>query len=120
MESAQKANNCQTTNRKAHYAVSTNSGFQLRDTLSNSLKLACDSIEGGLRLCQNYKRSSLFFVVGTGTNPGNPSNRLCLWNHAEARMEAEVKFLKPILELRVEQDWVVVADETTVSVFDFE
>lgn len=91
----------------------------MHDIPSFNLILQCQSFIEGLFLCQNYKRSSLFFAVGTGRNSAFPSNRLVLWNQAEAVLEAEVRFLKPILDLRVEQDWVVVADNQTVSVFDF-
>ncbi len=80
MVSATHANNCQTTNNKAHLIVCTNSGFRLFDIPTFSLKLKCESIVEGLSLCQNYNRSSLFFAVGTGRNAANPSNRLILWN----------------------------------------
>jgi hypothetical protein len=71
-------------------------------------------------LCQSYKRTQLFFVVGTGANSEWPRDALLIWNDAEKKKVAELKFAKPIIDLLVVGSWILVAFEDKVIPFNME
>ncbi len=92
-----------------HYIMTTTKGFRLHSLAGGSLIKECKEIEGGLSLCQSYKNSQLFFGVGTGKNPEWPTSKLFIWDNILKKKVAEIEFKESIVDLRVVQDWVVVA-----------
>jgi len=63
-----------------HYIVTTTAGFRIHRINGGTLAKNCEEIPGGLSLCQPYKNSKIFFVVGTGENVDWPRNKLFLWD----------------------------------------
>ncbi len=93
-----------------HFIVCTDIGFRVHEVKSCKLKVNCTQIEGGLSLCQSYNNTNIFFFVGTGRNPALPSTKLCLWDDSRKEIAAEVEFAKPILDLKVLGEWIVIVD----------
>lgn len=108
------------TNSRKHFAIPTSDGFRIYDASSCALKVKCEEIPHGVTQVQSYGQSSLFFIVGSKESVDFPSNKLTLWdNHAKNKV-AEVAFINPIFDLKVEKGWVVLTVNQQVMVFDFE
>ena len=117
---AVKANGLHRIDSDSHYIVTTSHGFRLHRINGSTLSINCEEIEGGLSLCQSYKRTQLFCVVGTGGNNEWPRDSLFIWNDAEKRRVAELKFEKHIVDLLVVGSWILVAFEDKVIPLDLE
>lgn len=52
-------------------------------------------------MCQSYKNSQLFFVVGTVDNTDMPTNKLFIWNDELNLIISELAFFGPIIDLKV-------------------
>ena len=73
-----------------HFVVCTSHGFRLHESISCKLKVSTDNIPGGLRFCQPYMNSNIFFIVGSGQNQDYPSNKLCLWDDIKQMVVADI------------------------------
>lgn len=98
----------------------TSKGFRLYTSDNCTCLIQCDSIPGGLKLCQPYRQSNLFFVVATGDHANLSSNKLLIWDQEQLKIVAEVEFLETIVDLQVKGRWVAVAHKDQVTLFDFE
>jgi hypothetical protein len=117
---AVKANGYHRIDSESHFIVTTSHGFRLHKINGGALTIECSDIKGGLSLCQSYKTTQLFCVVGTGENAEWPRDALFIWNDAEKRRVAELKFEKPIVDLLVVGSWILVASEDKVIPLDME
>jgi hypothetical protein len=115
-----KANGYHTIDAEKHFIVTTTHGFRLHQINGCTLVKNCIEIPGGLSLCQSYRNSNIFFVVGTGANLEWPRNKLFIWNDEEKRIVSELEFFAPIVDLKVVQGWILVAQEDKVMIFNFE
>jgi hypothetical protein len=107
-------------NNPDYFMVTTTRGFRLHKWNGSVLVKSCDEIPGGLLLCQPYKNSQIFFVVGTGKNPDFPSNKLCLWDDIEKKVVSDLEFYQPVIDLKIVEGFVVVALGDKALVFNFE
>jgi hypothetical protein len=114
-----KANDSHKIDSQLHYIITTNFGFRLHRIHGGTLAKNCEEIPGGLSLCQPYQDSQLFFAVGTGSNAELTRDKLFLWDDIKKMKVAERVFLKPIVDLKVVGDWVAVAQEDKVVIFNF-
>ncbi len=116
-----KALGCQKIDSDTHYIVLTNWGFRLHSIAGNGALIRdCEEIEGGLSLCQSYRNTQLFFVVGTGENGAWPTSKLFIWDNELKKKLAELEFKDSIVDLRVVGDWVVVAQKDRVVPLKFD
>lgn len=84
------------------------------------MKKNCEEIEGGVSLCQSYKNSQIFFVVGTGVNHTDwPTNKLFIWDNLLKKKMAALEFVKPIIDLKMVGDWILIAQEDKVTPLNF-
>jgi len=63
-----------------HYIITTNQGFRLHKIAGGAVVRNCEEIPSGLSLCQSYRNSQLFFVVGTGEDDW-PTTTLFVWDN---------------------------------------
>ena len=75
-----------------YFAVCTTRGFRIHKVNGAVLVKNCEEIPGGLSLCQPYRNSQIFFVVGTGNNPDFLTNKLCLWDDIEKKVVSDLEF----------------------------
>ena len=66
-------------NKSKNFLTCTNEGFVVYETLTANPKVEV-TFPGGVALCDSYKNSNIFFVVGTGKHVDYPTTKLCLWN----------------------------------------
>ena len=114
-----------TADRQRVIATTTN-GFMIIDTATGEVLKACTAFEdGGLHICAPYGRTSIFFVVGTGSGASELRTCLIIWDDANSKKVGEVTFGQEIVEVRTEVDednhWVLVqlAGQPDLLVFDF-
>lgn len=108
------------TNSNKNFALCTNVGFRVHCMFTAALKMDCQDILGGTKLCQTYGNSSLVFFVGNGFDPRFPSTKVVLWDQAKREAIAEIDFRTQVINLIVTGDWIIVAEQTQVHVFNFE
>ena len=108
-------------NRSKHFLVCTDEGFFVCDTATAEPKVKA-TIPGGAALCDSYKNSNIFFVVGTGNHVDFPSTKLCLWNASTNSLAGEVQFNPSlqIVDLHVKGDWIAVVFKDRYKLFHFE
>ena len=108
-------------NRNKHFLACTTDGFFVCETDSAEPKIKA-TIPGGVALCDSYKNSNIFFVVGTGSHVDFPSTKLCLWNASTNSVAGEVQFnpSMQIVDLHVKGDWVLVIFKDRFKLFNFE
>jgi hypothetical protein len=104
-----KANGFHTIDVETHYIVTTNLGFRIHAINGSTLVINCEEIPGGLSLCQSYKNSQLFFVVGTGDHIDWPTNKLFIWNDELKMKVSHLEFFTPIVDLKMVGGWILVA-----------
>jgi UDP-N-acetylmuramyl tripeptide synthase len=108
------------TQEREFFVVCTSEGFRVHSTATGMpTKIICNDIPNGTKLAQTYKRTDLVFFVGSGFNADFPSSKLVIWSMSQRAPVAEGFFQSSIIDLQVIGDWVVVTDQTKVSVFDF-
>ena len=93
--------------------VTTDVGFRIYNINGNSLVKECDKIPKGLSLCQPYKNTQIFFVVGTGGDDWQ-TNKLVIWDDMLGKAVAHLEFFKKIIDLKLVRDWIVVVLEDRV------
>ena len=108
-------------NQNKHFMVCTNEGFAVCDATTADPKVVC-KIPGGVALCDSYKNSNIFFVVGTGKHIDFPSTKLCLWNAQSNSLAGSVQFspTNQIVDLQVKGDWILVVFKNSFKLFNFE
>ena len=107
-------------NRNRHFLLCTDDGFFVCETATAEPKVKA-TIPGGAALCDSYKNSNIFFVVGTGNHVDFPSTKLCLWNASTNSVAGEVQFnpSMQIVDLHVEGDWILVVFKDRYKLFHF-
>ena len=80
------------------------------------------TVPGGVALCDSYKNSNIFFVVGTGKHVDYPTTKLCLWNADSKSVVGEVQFSPQmqIIDILTRNDWVLVVFKDSYKLFNFE
>ena len=109
-----KATGFHTIDSKTQYVVTTDVGFRIYNINGNSQVKECDKIPGGLSLCQPYKNTQIFFVVGTGGHVDWQTNKLVIWDDTLGKAVAHLEFFKKIIDLKLVRDWIVVVLEDKV------
>lgn len=116
-----RANGFHEIDNPSHYIITTNLGFRVHSVNGGTLVKNCESIPDGLSLCQSYRNSQIFFVVGTGygKNLDMPTNKLFLWNDELKILVAHLDFFGPIVDLKVAGEWILVAQKDKVALLNF-
>ena len=78
-------------NDNKHFLVCTEHGFFVCDSEKGEKKIQ-QEIPGGVSLCESYKNSNIFFLVGTGEHVDFPKTKLVLWDSKECKKAGEVQF----------------------------
>jgi len=71
-------------------------------------------------LCEPYRQSNIFFLVGTGANTEFPTSMLCIWDDVKKEVVGSAQFKKPIVDLQVRGPWLLVAQDTLTTVLNFD
>ena len=98
--------------------MATDCGFRVHEVVSCKLKINCTQIKGGLRLCQSYNDTNIFFVVRIGSDQSLYNRVLAMWDDQTKEFVAEVEFSKPIIDLKVVGEWIIICDEDTCYVYN--
>ena len=79
-----------TADRQRVIATTTN-GFMIIDTATGEVLKACTAFEdGGLHICAPYGRTSIFFVVGTGSGASELRTCLIIWDDANNKKQNSI------------------------------
>ena len=114
-------NNAKFINKGSHFIVANNEGFFVCDKLTADIKVAV-KIPGGCSLADCYKKSNIFFVVGTGHHVEFPETRLVLWDAAANQKAGNVQFHPDmkIVDVQALGPWVMVFFKNSSRLFHME
>jgi len=74
---------------------------------------------GGIGMVEMLYRCNIFALVGGGTTPKYPSNKVMLWDDHQTKCIAELSFKTDIKGLRLKSDKILVVLETKLYVYNF-
>ena len=108
-------------NESKNFLVCTNDGFFVYETSTAEPKVKAN-IPGGTALCDAYRNSNIFFVVGTGKHVDYPTTKLLLWNASTNLVTGEVQFSPSmqIVDIQTRGDWILVMFKDSYKLFHFD
>ena len=108
-------------NSNRHFVACTNEGFLVCDAQNGEKKIQ-STVPGGVSICDSYKNSNIFFLVGTGEHIDFPTTKLCLWDCEANKLAGEVQFSPSlqIVDLQIKGDWILVVFKDRCKLFHFD
>lgn len=102
------------------FGVGTSSGFRVFSTEPPAPRFSRDPFlpnPGGIGQIQLVYNSSIVLLVGGGTNPKFPQNKVMVWDEDSQQMLAEVEVQSSIGAIRLAHDRLFVATTGRIAVF---
>ena len=100
-------------------AAGTSRGFRIyncdpfKETFRRDLK------SGGFSIVEMLFRCNILALVGSGTNPQYPSNKVMIWDDHQSRCIGEFAFRSDVRGVRLRRDCIVVILEHRIYVYNF-
>ena len=99
-------------------AIGTENGFKIINTLP-FLDIYYKDLDGGIGIIEMINKSNILALVGGGKNPKYPINELILWDDNKNKEIAKIKTKKKILNVKLNENRIFIANIEKVLVFDF-
>nr|WIL04401.1 WD40 domain-containing protein [Cedratvirus lena] len=99
------------------FTVGTNKGFQIWNITPFKLRYAREV--GGVGIVEMVERSNVLALVGDGTNPDYPKNKVRIWEDVNKKIIAELEFRSEVKLVRIHRSRIVVATYNKIYVYRF-
>jgi len=100
------------------FTVGTTQGFRVYEI--SPLKIRYRREWGsGIGIAELYMRSNIVALVGGGSVPRHPPNKVVVWDDYQAKSIAELEFATDIRGLKLRQERLLVALDNSIFVYNF-
>ncbi len=85
----------------------------------NETNILSKELGGGIGIVEMLYRCNIVAIVGGGSSPMYPSNKVMLWDEQQAKCIAELTFRTDVKGLRLKSDKIIVILEEKIYVYNF-
>ena len=100
------------------FSCATEKGFKIFNTYPFKDTFQRD-FDGGIGIVEMLYRSNILAIVGGGSKPKYPSNKVMLWDDHQMKCIGELSFKTNVLGVKLRKDMVVVVLEQKIYVYNF-
>ncbi len=99
------------------FAIATENGFKIYQTYPFKGPVE-RKMGGGIGKIQMLYKSNFLALLGGGTIPKFNNNKVVIWDDYERKVISEIKFITPILNIKLKKDFLFVVCQKRIYIFD--
>ncbi|KAJ4789293.1 WD repeat domain phosphoinositide-interacting protein 3 [Rhynchospora pubera] len=101
------------------FAAGTSDGFRIYNSDPFKETFRRDLKSGGFGIVEMLFRTNILALVGGGSDPQYPPNKVLIWDDHQSRCIGEFSFRSPVRAVRLRKDTIVIVLEHKVYVHNF-
>ncbi|XP_072975798.1 autophagy-related protein 18d-like [Typha angustifolia] len=101
------------------FAAGMSNGFRIYNCNPFLETFRRDLKRGGFGIVEMLFRSNIIGLVGGGSNPQYPPNKVLIWDDQQSRCFGELTYRSEVRAVKLRQDAIVVVLEETIFVYNF-